>query len=306
MSEFFTPESREKRFKEYKEQFAREKDPKEIMVLARFLRFQDVDDLILTKFKKHVDDLYHYDAVALIDYHIDFLLDKSRFQDALEALSVYDEKPYISQEVNDLIKEYRQKTYILMLPKSAKADVAASHLRDSLYSREPRRVLNAVQQIIENIDRPEIKDLLKPILLNEQDDLLKNFVLYELFDRFYEGTIEVKKFGKLHTINFAKFRPKMVKYTYEFGVLVDEFLAEQKNVTIRFTMQHISKKHALYLYPYKLDPKDYDLVLHLFYVRAANYYEKDFTLEEHAKKNNLDLNRLIMLRDRYNIEKFDV
>lgn len=303
-SHFDDGRSDEERVAAYKEKLANETDPYEIILLSRLLKFEGLDEFILDKIHQHLDELYHYDAVLLIDFHIDFLLDADRFLEALEALDLYAEKPYISQEVNELVQEWRNKTQKLMMPTVKKPEVAVAYLVESLASDSPKRVYQAVDLILLNLHRPEIKALLEPILLSEEDDYLKHYVFVDLFDRAYEETIEIMKFGEKHVINFPKIMPGFYEYTSAYNQLIHQYVEFQKNVTIRQTMYTIFRTHAIYLYPHKLAEKDYQLMLHNYYVHALNFFDESISLREHAREKGLDYAKLAALHKHYKMDEF--
>lgn len=294
-------ELRQKRVQENKAKLTQETDPDKILTHCYYLRYEGEDDFILATLKNHFDALYHYDAVMLIKFHIDILFDAGRYLEALEALDLYDEKPYVSQEVNELVRNLRLSTHNAMLPKREKPEVTAAYLAKNLQSTEPVQLYKTIQQILDNIDDNEIKALLTPILLNEEDDFLKHLVFNELFERAYDGTIEIIKFSKKYVIDFQKFLTEMADYTLRFNQMIDEFVESQKNVTIRVAMYSIAKLHALYLYPLKVKEEDFSFVLHNYYVRAANFYVKSVTLAEYAGQNNLDYAKLAALDEHYKI-----
>lgn len=150
-----------------------------------FLRFSYLielqDEERLNEFlNQYKETIYHLDPIATIGYHLDFYLHEDNATEALMVLNDYQEMPYISMDVEDFMKELKEKI-ISTMPK-AKPVITKEEIEKGLFSDSDEKVAYYIR-ILSQSNIRQYLGVISNFLTSKQAYKLKLLMLFVLIEQ---------------------------------------------------------------------------------------------------------------------------
>lgn len=226
----------------------------------------------------------------LIRVHMDLLFILERFDEAYDELNYYQNLPYVSQEVEELlhgmrrqIREEEKQTY-------EKGNVNDDEIRRRLNSKHKGIVLAAIDLAgSRGIDGfiPEISNILK----NNPHQPIKSFALMMLVQKKINREFEFNSKGQIIKVNPALTKPPFIGEP--FNRLTKRMIEEYKNPAISDNGIDILSGYIIDIYPSEIKYEDDYIVGALFLLSCDCLQIKDTpSLEEYAESHGLNVEKL--------------
>ena len=259
-------------------------DPKE-----RFLRISSLVSLgkidhaldEIEKYQKLIEDKYPFQLMKL---HFELLLSKQLYDEARIALRHYENLPYISQAVEEFMREMKTHIEEEAHPK-AKKTFSLDEIMDVLEKETNQGIISQVVFSLKDYNIKIYIDSLKVFLTRE--DVHPNFRTYALIllvDNRYDEEIEFLSLNGIVKVNPSKlFPPFMSKQFNEVCRLITE-KAEQ-NVTLTETALHLFNCFIIDTYPIDIYKDGVEILSKAFITIAKQYLNIDVSsIDEQTKK----------------------
>lgn len=261
-----------------------------LSILFKILSFVSLgrDDEALDEIEKSRDILEKKYPEKLIKIHFELLLKNRLFDEAKLAWKHYEELPYISQEVEELLREF---------PKQI--EEAKSISQTNAYSEEEiERILT------KSIDNNEISELLfslKKYNLNLYIDALLKFIkrsdvhpnfrtygLILLVDNKYDANISFLLMGKIINVNPSKINPPFLDKTYNLLTEKIYFLTT-KDISLQEISLHLLNCYIIDTYPNEIKYSNLDNLAKTFVSIGKDYLSQKDSIDPEVLeiKNNV-------------------
>lgn len=264
-------------------------DPKD-----RFLRVSSL--VSLGKIDAALDEIEKYQSLIELKYpyqlmklHFELLLSKSLFDEARIALRHYESLPYISQEVEEFMRDTKKRIEDESHPK-AKKSFELDEIYDVLEKETNQGKISQVVFALKDYNINIYIDSLKIFLTRE--DVHPNFRTYALIllvDNKFDEEINFLSLNGLIKVNPSKLFPPFMSDDFNEVCRLITLKAEQ-NITLTETALHLFNCFIIDTYPidiYKTSAQD--LSDAFIYIAKAYLNEDISSYDENVKKtaNNI-------------------
>jgi len=225
------------------------KDPKE-----RFLRVSSL--VILSKIDEALDDIEQYNEMLFKAYpkqimklHFELLFSKKLFDESKLALSRYESYPYVSQEIEEYLREIKERIPHEEHPDHKGEYIPLDKVLETLEIGTDNGEISQVVFSLKNYNINIYIDSLKIFLT--RSDVHPNFKTYGLIllvDQKYDEEIRVKLHDKNMFVNPKKLEPPFMSKSFnEVCKLITE--KADKNMSIIETSLHLFNCYIIDTYP---------------------------------------------------------
>lgn len=262
--------------------------------------------IALSEILENSMELYSFNALEIIKTHINILRELKEFDQALNVLKMYEDYPYISQEVNELIYSLIERVQGWRSYETKKKVLTLQEIERRLLSSNADLTLGALQYISTNYHESYVT-LLQKVLLSEVRPYTKSLILFLLKDVNYAFPLKVEKFGKL-----TKYTPKTGFDPYresnlkKFSPYLKFSGDDEHDITLSNTAYSIMRGHLLYLYPFVVNAKDIPLVSEIYKFLAINALGADKSLDAHIYDYKLNKDQVYEVFEKYYFHSFDI
>ncbi len=256
--------------------------------------------LALSYIEEHSILLYEYDALSLMQMHIDILLEEARFDYAINMLKMYEDYPYFSQEANDLIKELQAKVNAKRSNSTKKRELTIKDLKTRLNHENIDLFVSALVYII-NEKEPLYFDLLRPLLLEEYNTGRKSLVIIHLLRSEIDSDFEIWRYGTVYTVNFNKVSKTFYEYNARFATLFPKEVYIANDVTLERAIWSVFFRHRVHTFPLEIALEDEPFLIKYYHYIALNMIGNPHTLEQYAAEYSLALDELPKYRNKYHL-----
>ena len=231
---------------------------------------------------------------ALINAHINLLCVLGRFEQAYTVLDYYNNLPYQSQVVEEILRkmpkiieaeEKKQTTYKFY---------SDEEIEQMLRSDEFEDVLLALGTI-KNRDILSFLPILKELLVSDSKEAIKSYILMMLVKKEVDRDLVIVKKGKEIKVNPKHLIPPFMGEVFD-GV-VKGFDKEFKDSTLSQIATQLFSQYSIYIYPeeYPYSIKEY---LAAFYLLAKDYASSmNSDLSSLSFVNELDLEKINRIKE---------
>lgn len=220
---------------------------------------------------------------ALINAHINLLCVLGRFEQAYTVLDYYNNLPYQSQVVEEILRkmpkiieaeEKKQTTYKFYSDEEIEQMLRSDKFEDVLLALDT----------IKNRDILSFLPILKELLVSNSKEVIKSYILMMLVKKEVDRDLVIVKKGKEIKVNPKHLIPPFIGEIFD-GV-VKGFDKEFKDSTLSQIATQLFSQYTIYIYPeeYPYSVKEY---LAAFYLLAKDY----------ASSMNSDLSSLIFMNE---------
>ena len=215
--------------------------------LASFVAVGQIDNalnLIATK-----PDILKEQLNLLIKFHIETLCLKGSFDEAYDALKYYENLPYESQEVEEILREMPK--YIRNAEKESfnSHQIDEDELRKRLNSDNEDEVLGALDEIKSLPVHSFLTDILR-IIRSYPRKIIRSFGLLLLLKANYDKEVEYLHFDNIIKVNPSLLpEPFVVPGFKDINAVSNAFLKEYRDPTVMQNALQTLSSYLLYIYP---------------------------------------------------------
>jgi len=253
-------------------------DPKErLLVIASLMRLNKVDEA-LDEIEKYQSLIVKTHQLALMKVHFELLFYKRLFDEAELALSYYESLPYVSQEVEEFMRDTKETINELEHP-SAKPTLSIDEICDVLEKETDQEKYGYVLFSLKDYNLSRYVDSLVTFI--NRSDVHPNMRTYGLIilkDEKYETKVSFLS-SKGETIEVIPSKLMAPYFTDNFNNVlkfIDEY--SERNITLKDTATHLFNCYILDTYPEDIY-KDDILELSKAFINLAKKFLAMPTLE---------------------------
>ena len=231
---------------------------------------------------------------ALINAHINLLCVLGRFEQAYTVLDYYNNLPYQSQVVEEILRkmpkiieaeEKKQTTYKFYSDEEIEQMLRSDKFEDVLLALDT----------IKNRDILSFLPILKELLVSDSKEAIKSYILMMLVKKEVDRDLVIVKKGKEIKVNPKHLIPPFMGEVFD-GV-VKGFDKEFKDSTLSQIATQLFSQYSIYIYPeeYPYSVKEY---LAAFYLLAKDYASSmNSDLSTLSFVNELDLEKINKIKE---------
>lgn len=231
---------------------------------------------------------------ALINAHINLLCVLGRFEQAYTVLDYYNNLPYQSQVVEEILRkmpkvieaeEKKQTTYKFYSDEEIEQMLRSDKFEDVLLALDT----------IKNRDILSFLPILKELLVSNSKEVIKSYILMMLVKKEVDRDLVIVKKGKEIKVNPKHLIPPFIGEIFD-GV-VKGFDKEFKDSTLSQIATQLFSQYTIYIYPeeYPYSVKEY---LAAFYLLAKDYASSmNSDLSSLSFINELDLEKINQIKE---------
>lgn len=238
------------------------------------------------------------DMSMLMRVHIEILCLLQKFDEAYEEMKYYESRPYISQEVEELLQS---------LPKLIREEekkynhvfnLDEDELMKTFDSSDQNEVLMALDAVRER-DINVYLNKIQKVMVDFPKQSIRSFALLLLVQKGINKTFKFNHMGEIIELNPSLLEPPFVDE--KFTQLVRKMDADFKNPVLSQNAVQILSTHVLYIYPDKVS-LDVDTMIEALYQISNKYLQsKDaLSIEERILGTDIKLGEVEKLIDEIN------
>lgn len=244
------------------------------------------------------EQLFKLDPIWTIKTHIQILVDLEKLGDALEELAIYKTYPYVSMEIEDLIKDITI-SIKAKVNKQGKQQVSKGEILSYLNS-DDYEVVSRALFLIRSSNPFDFISELEALLVSEKDNNIKTLTLLILLEINYNKPLLILKNGQKVTI-----KPDQISMPFADDIyltLKDKIIEFSKDISQNNFANEYAKVAYLNLYPLMFDLSDLNYLTYYFHFKAINALGGDITSISFLQDYGLDNNLFSMLEAKYHLE----
>ena len=243
------------------------------------------------------------DLPMLMRVHIEILCLLQRFDEAYEEMKYYSDLPYVSQEVEELLKELpklirdeEKKTFSFK-------NLGKDELIDALHAKDMPTVLMALDSVRDRDINVYINEI-EYVMVNFEKQSVRSFALLLLVQKQVNRMLKFNHMGNVIEVNPSLLEPPFVDE--KFTTLVKRMDVEFRNPTLSENATRILSAHILYIYPDKID-LDIDVMSEALFQIANKYLQtKNYgTIEERCATKDISVKEVKKLIEALEISQED-
>ena len=249
-------------------------DPKELFLRISSLVSLGKVDNALDEIEKHQSVIENKYPLQLMKIHFELLLSKKLYDEANIALTHYENLPYISQEVEEFMREMKNRI-IEESHSRAKKTIELDEIFDVLEKETDQATISQVIFSLKNYNINIYIDSLKVFLT--RSDVHPNFRTYALIllvDNKFDEEIEFLSLNGIIKVNPSKLFPPFMSKEFNDVCRLITLKAEQ-NITLTETALHLFNCYIIDTYPIDIYQNDANLLADAFIYIGKIYLNID-------------------------------
>ena len=171
-------------------------------------------------------ELLKEDPILFISNHVSYYAIKENVNKVLEVISFYQNAPYISMTVEDLLKELRQNVERLNAPRKT---ITIEELKTNLLSKNEEKIASCFDYL-SKVNIRIYLDIVKEFLLQDVSYKYKTLALFILIEQKVDEDLKVLKDGLVYTLNPNMLELPFDTYEYQESKRLIEVLNEDPQV----------------------------------------------------------------------------
>ena len=250
------------------------KDPKELLMRISALVIQGKIDAALDEIEANQSLIEKVYQLRLMKTHFELLLSKKLFDEARLALKHYENLPYVSQEVEEFMREMKDRIEEEAHPKSHQS-FELDEIFDVLEKETDQAKISQVLFSLKNYNLNIYIDSLKIFLTrNDVHPNFRTYALIVLVDAKFDEEVEFLSRSGIVKVNPAKIAPPFMSEKFN---LVCRLITAKANhdVSMIETALHLFNCYVIDTYPENIYEDDADLIASAF-IRIAEAYLNKF------------------------------
>lgn len=230
---------------------------------------------------------------ALINAHINLLCVLQRFDQAYSVLDYYNNLPYQSQVVEELLAKMPKLIESEEKKQTSFRFLSDDELLDLLDSQNDEDVLIALDTV-KSRDVFVFLPKLQELLLSSRKETIKSYILMMLVKKELDRNLSINKNGKVLNVNPKQLTPPFLGEIFD-GV-VRGFDREYKDATLSQIATQLFSQYTIYIYPdeYKYSVNEYLAVFNLLAKEYASNPSDDYS--ELSFADQLDKEKILQIK----------
>lgn len=263
------------------------------LVVDSYIQMNQIDNAIRT-IENNRDILLKADPKKLMFLNIDLYLLNNDFVKALMTFSYFEELPYISIEIEELLPTLKQYIYKKMNDKSSK--MSDEEIIKNIKNYENKDLfLKSVYEIQKRDVKPFLLHLKNALISEKIDDTIKSLILILLVEKRVDDEIKVIKDNKEYVV---------IPHYLDAIITMDEIEKivytniKDKDVSILNLIVQLIADYALRIYPENVFEDGEEEYLFAFYLLSYEMFQKDIKdLDEEIRKKQLNKDTIYNLKE---------
>ena len=228
----------------------------------------------------------------LIKFHIEILCLLSRFDEAYAELKYYEDLPYESQEVEEILRS--MPTYIREQEKASFGSrrIDEDEIRQRLMSKNDEEVLAALDEIKSLPINNYLLNILK-LMNSHPRQVIRSFALLLLVNAKYDKEVQFLHFDKLVTVNPSKLPdPFSVPGFDSLESLSFALQNEHHDPSVAQNALHVISSYLLYVYPSGLELEKEEVLVVFGYIAKRLLQIDTDDLADVCEQKGLDYDKI--------------
>lgn len=250
------------------------KDPKELLMRVSCLVILGKTDEALDEIEKNQSLIETHYQLRLMKLHFELLLSKKLFDESRIALKHYENLPYVSQEVEEFMREMKDRIEDESHPKSSQR-FELDEIYDILEKDNDQAKISQVLFSLKNYNLNIYIESLKIFMLRE--DVNPNFRTYALIlllDEKFNQEIKFRTSDGIITVNPSKLEAPFM--SLKFNEVCKGIVSKaNNNVSLTETALHLFNCYIIDTYPSDIYHDGCDKLASAFIAIANEYLGQD-------------------------------
>ena len=228
----------------------------------------------------------------LIKFHIEILCLLGRFDEAYTELKYYEDLPYESQEVEEILRS--MPTYIREQEKASFGSrrIDEDEIRQRLMSKNDEEVLAALDEIKSLPINKYLLNILK-LMNSHPRQVIRSFALLLLVNAKYDKEVRFLHFDKLVTVNPSKLPdPFSVPGFESLESLSFALQNEYHDPSVAQNALHVISSYLLYVYPSGLELEKEEVLVVFGYIAKRLLQIETDDLTDVCEQKGLDYDKI--------------
>ena len=245
-------------------------------------------NLILTK-----RDILKSQLNLLVKFHIETLCLKGLFDEAYQALKYYENLPYESQEVEEILRA--MPAYIRNAEKESfrSKNIDEDELNKRLMSDNDEEVLGTLDQIKSLSINSFLPNIIK-LISSHHNQFIRTFALLLLVHSNYNDKVEFLHIDKIMTVNPSLLpEPFFVPGFKDLNAITNAFMKEYRDPTITQNAIQELSSYLLFIYPDAYPLKKNETIVVFGYIAKQLLQIDSDDLQEVCEQKNLDYPKVL-------------
>ena len=228
----------------------------------------------------------------LIKFHIEILCLLGRFDEAYSELKYYEDLPYESQEVEEILRS--MPTYIRDQEKASFGNrhLDEDEIRQRLMSKNDEEVLAALDDIKSLPINKYLLNILK-LISSHPRQVIRSFALLLFVNAKYDKEVQFLHFDKLVKVNPAKLpEPFSVPGFQDLESLSFALQNEYRDPSVAQNALHVISSYLLYIYPSGIELEKEEVIVVFGYIAKRLLQIETDDLAEICDQKGLDYDKI--------------
>lgn len=227
------------------------------------------------------------DLLLLMKIHIEILCLLGKFDEAHEEIDYYKNLPYVSQQVEELLKDLPKLVREEEKKSFASKELSNLELKKRLKSQDQNVVLPAIDMVRDR-DVNFFLDELQEIMVSFPKQVIRSFALLLLVQKQLDKEMDFNHMDKVIKVNPSKLEPPFIGE--EFNSFVRAMQNEIRNPSVNQDAVQILSSYIIYTYPEKINIS-YDILIEALRKISEEYLqiEPEMTLEDRCQSKGIDV-----------------
>ena len=228
----------------------------------------------------------------LIKFHIEILCLLGRFDEAYSELKYYEDLPYESQEVEEILRS--MPAYIRDQEKASFGNrhLDEDEIRQRLMSKNDEEVLAALDDIKSLPINNYLLNILE-LISSHPRQVIRSFALLLLVNAKYDKEVQFLHFDKLAKVNPAKLpEPFSVPGFQDLESLSFTLQNEYRDPSVAQNALHVISSYLLYIYPGGIELEKEEVIVVFGYIAKRLLQIETDDLAEICEQKGLDYDKI--------------
>ena len=235
---------------------------------------------------KHNRKILEGDLSLLIKIHIEILCLLNNFDEAFEELRYYENLPYVSQQVEEVLREMPKFIREEEKKSVASRELSNDELTKRLASNDQEVVLPALD-LLRDRDVNMFMPAVEKIMVKFPKQSIRSFALLLLVQKKIDRDVAFNHMGETIAINPSRLEPPFIGS--EFNDFLRELQKELKDPAANENAIQILSSYIIYTYPIKLEVS-YAVLIEALRAIAFEYLQNsgEIALSERCSQKRID------------------
>ena len=226
----------------------------------------------------------------LVKIHLEVLCLLGHFDEAFSALDYYKNRPYVSQEVEELLHDMPKMIRLEEQKHNSMRFINDEELIKKFESQDPDVILMVID-IVRERDISKFLNYIQNIMVNFPKQSIRSLMLLLLVQKQVNRNFSFNHIGEIITINPSLLEPPFVGDA--FNQIIKALDSAYRNPVLSENAISILSTHLIYIYPQSINI-DTQVLIEALYQISSEYLNSDVkdSLEGRCKEKNLDLSEV--------------